>query len=364
MPNLSSQEIKEFNAIKDKLKRLWDDCTILNDESCFIPKGKDGKRVDLIRWMSSVFNMKTVDNLLEFQALCNTITEKLLNSSNSETTKVKKLTLYRKMIAELIGKTYEKNDYNTVPYALFSFPDNGQIVAKTNKDYTKKVQQFNTGENRIPITKDILNQLIENAVNDLRKPIGVARDYASKMLALELLTGRRQYEELLEDSCILKFKTNGTFTAKNLAKASDIKKKQEFKLPYLGKNFENYDGELSDLLITNLELLRTFAKEKSGLKTPLPTLLNTLVLQASLTHDNILKPVRKVSNLELINGKTHLFRKLYAFSCYVFLDGCLSNESQYFADVLAEGTIDSEGFLTLNSVTAKSYSIFRLVDSL
>jgi hypothetical protein len=66
----------------------------------------------------------------------------------------------------------------------------------------------------------------------------------------------------------------------------------------------------------------------------------------------------------MINGKTHIFRKLYAFSCYVFLDDCKSNESQYFAEILAEGTIDGTGYLKLNDITAKSYSIFRLVETL
>ncbi|MFM6422349.1 protelomerase family protein [Planktothrix sp.] len=323
----------------------------------------DGKRVDLIPWLSSNFSKKTVDNLLQFQTLSNQITEKLLNSKNSETTKVKKLTVYRKMIAELLEETYEKNSYNLIPYALFAFSDSG-VVSKTNRDYTKAVQAKNTGDNRIPIIKDILNQLIENAVNDLRKPIGSNKDYASKMLALELLTGRRQYEEILDSECFIEFSNDGFFRVLGLAKSSKTKKETAFNLPYLGLSYQNYDGEIAELLTSNLKLLRCFVKEKSELKTPLSVLLNTLIMQASLVHDNILKPVRKTSKLEMINGKTHIFRKLYAFSCYVFLDACKSNESQYFAEVLAEGTVDNSGYLKLNDITAKSYSIFRLTESL
>jgi hypothetical protein len=364
MPSLNAIEIKEFEIIKTELKRLWDDCDIASIESRFIPKRLDGKRVDLIPWLSSNFDKKTVDNLLQFQTLSYTITEKLLNSKNSDTTKVKKLTVYRKMIADLLLETYQKNSYNLIPYALFAFPDSGVIVSKINRDYTKDVESKNTGDNRIGITKDILNQLIENAINDLRKPIGVNKDYASKMLAIELLTGRRQFEEILDRECEITFRTDGFFKVKGLAKSSKEKKDHVFTLPYLGKSFENYDGELSDLLITNLELLRCFVAEKLEFKTPLPVLLNNLIMQASLVHDNILKHVRKSSNLEMINGKTHIFRKLYAFSCYVFLDGCLTNESQYFAKILAEGTIDRTGYLKLNDTTARSYSIFHLVETL
>lgn len=364
MPSLNAIEIKEFEIIKTQLKTLWDSCDIPSLESRFIPKRLDGKRVDLIPWMSSNFSKKTVDNLLQFQTLSNTITEKLLASKNSETTKVKKLTVYRKMIAELLTETYEKNSYNLIPYALFAFPDDGQIVSKTNRDYTKAVQAKNTGDNRIPITKNILNQLIENAVNDLRKPIGINKDYASKMLAIELLIGRRQYEEILDSECFIEFSNDGFFRVQGLAKSSKAKKETAFNLPYLGLNCQNYDGEIAELLTSNLKLLRSFVKEKSELKTPLSVLLNTLIMQASLVHDNILKPVRKISKLEMINGKTHIFRKLYAFSCYVFLDDCRSNESQYFAEILAEGTIDATGYLKLNDITAKSYSIFRLIESM
>ena len=364
MPSLNAIEVKEFETIKTELKRLWDDCNITSLESRFIPKKLDGKRVDLIPWLSGSFDKKTVDNLLQFQTLSNQITEKLLDSKNSDTTKVKKLTVYRKMIADLLLETYQKNSYNLIPYALFAFPDSGVIVSKINRDYTKDVQSKNTGDNRIGITKNILNQLIENAVNDLRKPIGTNKDYTSKMLAIELLTGRRQYEEILSKDCFIEFESDGFFRVLGLAKSSQCKKETVFKLPYLGLNYQQFDGEIGELLTSNLKLLRSFVAEKLELKTPLSVLLNTLIMQASLVHDNILKPVRKSSNLEMINGKTHIFRKLYAFSCYVFLDDCRSNESQYFAEILAEGSIDDSGYLKLNDITAKSYSIFRLVESL
>ena len=364
MPSLNAIEVKEFETIKTDLKRLWDDCEITSLESRFIPKKLDGKRVDLIPWLSGSFDKKTVDNLLQFQTLSNQITEKLLDSKNSDITKVKKLTVYRKMIADLLLETYEKNSYNLIPYALFAFPDSGVIVSKINRDYTKDVQSKNTGDNRIGITKNILNQLIENAINDLRKSIGVNKDYASKMLAIELLTGRRQYEEILNTECFIEFENNGFFRVQGLAKSSQLKKETAFKLPYLGLNYQQFDGEIGELLTSNLKLLRGFVKEKLELKTPLSVLLNTLIMQASLVHDNILKPVRNSSNLAMINGKTHIFRKIYAFTCYVLLDNCRSNESQYFAEILAEGTIDDSGYLKLNDITAKSYSIFRLVESL
>lgn len=364
MPNLNPKEISDFNAIKDELKSLWDGCNIISESTLFLPKGKDGKRVDLIEHISSIFDKKTTDNLLKIQQLAYTITEKLLNSNNSETTKLKKLTIYRKMVAELIGLPYGKNDYNCLPFALFAFSNNGELSGKLNLQYTRKTQQNNEAENRIPMSLNILNQLINQAVNDLRNIPDTGKDYGSKMIAIELLTGRRQFEEILNNDCELKFKTNGFFTAKNLAKASEDKKKKLFTLPYLGKNLERYDGEISDLLIKNLEIVRNYADKKSGLKSPLPILLNRIIVQATTPYDDILKPIRLISNLEMIDGKSHFFRKLYAFSCYAFFDGCQSNEAQYFAQVLAEGNLASDNELSLNLITAKSYSIFKLVSNL
>ncbi|CAD5985348.1 hypothetical protein [Planktothrix agardhii] len=228
MPSLNTIEIKEFETIKTELKRLWDDCNIPSLESRFIPKRLDGKRVDLIPWLSGSFDKKTVDNLLQFQTLSNQITEKLLDSKNSDTTKVKKLTVYRKMIADLLTEDYQKNSYNLIPYALFAFPDSGVIVSKINRDYTKDVQSKNTGDNRIGITKNILNQLIENAINDLRKPIGINKDYASKMLAIELLTGRRQYEEILAKDCFIEFESDGFFPCSRFGKIITIEKRNSF----------------------------------------------------------------------------------------------------------------------------------------
>ena len=72
MPSLNAIEVKEFETIKTELKRLWDDCNITSLESRFIPKKLDGKRVDLIPWLSGSFDKKTVDNLLQFQTLSNT----------------------------------------------------------------------------------------------------------------------------------------------------------------------------------------------------------------------------------------------------------------------------------------------------
>lgn len=364
MPSLNPQEISDFNAIKNELKRLWDECDISDINNRFIPKGFDGKRLELIPWLSSNFDKNKVDNLLKIQELSYTITEKLLNNNNSDTTKLKKLTIYRKMIAELLNEIYLKNSYNCIPYALFTFPDDGKLSNDLNLNYTRKTQQNNEAENRIPITFNILKQLINQAINDLKKPAWTGVDYGSKMIAIELLTGRRQFEEILNTKCELKFKTDGFFTAKNLAKASKDKKDKAFKLPYLGKNLEDYDGEISDLLIKNLEIVRDYADKKSGMKSSLPVLFNRIIVQASNPYDDILKSVRLISNLQMIDGKSHFFRKLYAFSCYAFFDGCQSNEAQYFAQVLAEGNLASDGELTLNLITAKSYSIFKLVSSL
>ena len=368
MPNLSKNELDAFNAVLPNLKSLWDGCNIpevKNHANRYIPKGYDSKRVDLIPWLSSIFERAVVDNLLEFQKISFEITEDLLNSvNNSESTKVKKLTLYRKLIADSIGETYSKNSYNLIPYALFTFPDSGELVKTNNRNYTDKIKLQNDGINRIPITEVILNKLIHKAVKDLRTEATSRKDYGAKMLAMELLTGRRQFEEILKYGCDFTFFNNSKFSVVGLAKCDELKKQTTFILPYLGVNFQNYQGELAQLLTKNLKLLREFVVEKSELKSPLSTLLNTIVTQASIEYDDILKPVRSSSNLELINGKTHLFRKIYAFSCYVFLDGCQSNESQFFADKLAEGTIDDRGIMKLNDITAKSYSIFRLVETI
>ncbi|CUR36201.1 hypothetical protein PL92145991 [Planktothrix tepida PCC 9214] len=179
----------------------------------------------------------------------------------------------------------------------------------------------------------------------------------AKALALELLTGRRQYSEILNSECFIELEDDGFFKVMGLAKGTQEKRETMFKLPYLGLSF---DKNIVNLIQENLKLVRQFVIEKQGKKTPLVTLLNPLYMQALVDYDVIFKPVRmKSDKMPFLAGKTHFLRKLYAFCSWVLLDNCRSNESQYFAEILVHGDKKGEDFLT-DDVTAKSYSIFYL----
>ena len=354
MPNLSSQEITEFTAIKEDLKTLWDACNI-NDINRQIPKQLDGKRVPLMEWLYNTFDKDTQEKLLEIKELFNPFFDSLYNSNNSDSTKTKKVTVYRKLIAEFIGEDYTKNSYNLLPYLLFQ--SDLAITTEVKMRDVRRVKDANKGDNRIPIPKMILTQLIEKAVNDLKKPVGISSDYMSKALALELLMGRRQYSEILNPECFIELDSDGFFKVIGLAKGSQEKRETCFKLPYLGLAV---DDNIVDLIQSNLKLVREFVEEKQGKKTSLVTLLNPLFMQAMYDYDVIFKPVRlKSDNMPFLTGKTHFLRKLYAFSCWVMLDEQRSNESQYFAEILVHGDVKGEDFLT-DDITAKSYSIFYL----
>lgn len=354
MPNLSTQEITEFTTIKEDLKTLWNACNI-PDINRQIPKELDGKRMPLMEWLYKAFDDDTQAKLLEIKELFNPFFEKLYQSTNSDNTKTKKITVYRKLIAEFIGEDYTKNSYNLLPYLLFQ--SDLKITYEVKMKDIRRVKEANKGDNRIPIPKMILNQLIEKAIEDLKKPVQTSSDYMSKALALELLTGRRQYSEILNSECFIELEDNGYFKVLGLAKGSQAKRETCFKLPYLGSSF---DDNIVNLIQNNLKLVREFVTEKQGKKTPLVTLLNPLFMQALSEYDVILKPVRIQSDkMPFLAGKTHFLRKFYAFCCWVILDKQRSNESQYFAEILVHGDKKGEDFLT-DDQTAKSYSIFYL----
>lgn len=354
MPNLSSQEITEFTAIKDEIKALWESSNI-KDIHRQIPKELDGKRTPLMEWLYKSFDSETQAKLLQIKELFNPFFDSLYNSNNSDSTKTKKITVYRKKIAEFIGEDYTKNSYNLLPYLLFQ--SDLKITTEVKLKDMRRVKESNRGEKRIPLTENILNQLIEKAINDLRLPADSSRDFMGKALALELLLGRRQYSEILNPECFIELDNDGFFKVIGLAKGSQEKKETCFKLPYLGLN---YDDNIINLIQDNLKIVRDFVATKMGKKTSITTLLNPLFMQAMVDYDVIFKPVRlKSENMPFLSGKTHFLRKLYAFCCWVILDNQRSNESQYFAEILVHGDVKGEDFLT-DDITAKSYSIFYL----
>jgi Telomere resolvase len=354
MPNLSSQEITEFNAIKGELKALWESSNI-KDIQRQIPKELDGRRTPLMEWLYEYFDGETQVKLLQIKELFTPFFENLYSSKNSDATKTKKITVYRKKIAEFIGEDYTKNSYNLLPYLLFQ--SDLKITTDVKLKDMRRVKESNRGDNRIPVPKSILDELIQKAVDDLKKPVGTSSDYMSKSLALELLTGRRQYSEILNPDCFIELDSDGYFKVIGLAKGSQEKKETCFKLPFLGLGV---DDNIVKLIQDNLKLVREFVAEKQGKKTSLVTLLNPLFMQAMVEYDAIFKPVRlNSSNMPFLTGKTHFLRKLYAFCCWVILDNQRSNESQYFAEILVHGDVKGEDFLT-DDITAKSYSIFYL----
>ena len=360
MPNLSSREITEFTAIKEDLKSLWESCNMPDvngkfDSRRHITTELDRKRTPLMEWLFKTFDKDIQNKLLAIKELFNPFFDSLYNSNNSDSTKTKKVTVYRKLIAQFIGEDYTKDSYNLIPYLLFQSDSTITHEVKM-KDY-RRVKESNKGENRIPLTENILNQLIEKAINDLRLPADSSRDFMGKALALELLLGRRQYSEILNPECFIEIDNDGFFKVIGLAKGSQEKKETCFKLPYLGLN---YDDDIINLIQDNLKIVRDFVATKMGKKTSITTLLNPLFCQAMVDYDTILKPVRlKSENMPFLTGKTHFLRKLYAFSCWVILDKQRSNESQYVAEILVHGEQKGEDFLT-QDIVAKSYSIFYL----
>lgn len=354
MPNLSSREITEFTAIKDEFKALWDSSNI-KDIQRQIPKELDGRRTPLMEWLYESFDAETQSKLLQIKELFNPFFDSLYSSNNSDSTKTKKITVYRKKIAEFIGEDYTKNSYNLLPYLLFQ--SDLKITTEVKLKDMRRVKESNRGDNRIPIPKMILEELLQKAVDDLKKPVGTSSDYMSKSLGLELLIGRRQYSEILNPDCLIELDDDGFFKVIGLAKGTQEKKETCFKLPFLGMGM---DENIVKLIQDNLKLVRGFVAEKQGKKTPLVTLLNPLFMQAMVDYDVIFKPVRlKSVNMPFLSGKTHFLRKLYAFCCWVILDNQRSNESQYFAEILVHGDVKGEDFLT-DDITAKSYSIFYL----
>jgi hypothetical protein len=169
---------------------------------------------------------------------------------------------------------------------------------------------------KIGITKVILKEVFEWAVSELESPNKFSSHYKYKIPAIQLLTGKYVSEIIYN-----------TFQQS----------------PLLSVDCKGITGKLPDLVNSQLESIRTKTSELSlREQRKLDPLNPTFEWWGTSLHkvDNILAPVRKRSERmpSLIfypNRKTQHIRGIYAFSCWVFLDNCQSNEDDYINSLLA-----------------------------
>ncbi len=360
MPKLNAKELNLLLSKKERIIQCWHDAKI-GEFQRIRPINPDKSRVSILDWLTS-FEPSSRDNLIELKSIFDKFINTLFESNLSQLTKINKVTEFRKELSNLIGEKYYGEMYHYLPYCLMIIPDNS--IEKENSEYKEKVKSQNLSDNRVKISMEIIDKLIELAVTSLRKKSENKRDIASKAVALELLTGRRQYSEILNPKTIIKFYHLDFFKAENLAKSKQDNTDLTLdELPILGRQFEQYEGEISDLILSaRKEILNEIEKDLEINTSSIQNLWKRPIIQALIPYDLILKDVRKKnSNLEPLNGSTHLLRKIYAFSCYQKFHKH-GNESQYFGRILGHGKFDKKGNFQIDLETSLSYSIFTLDD--
>ena len=356
MPALSRQEIVKINAKKDEIINLWNACK-LSEFNRVRPIKPDKSRVNIIDWVKS-FEADTRDNLVRLKLIFDEFIFNIYSSNLADSTKAKKITQYRKLIADFIGEKYFGEMYHYLPYCLFIIPE--KEISEINKNYRDKIIDRNQSENRVKINMEIIDNMIEYAVNSLRKISENKRDLASKSIAIEILTGRRQFEEILNPDCELIFSSE-KFKAKGLAKSNQKDIWLE-NLPFLGRDFEQYDGEIRDLILSaRKEILEEIKREnEKDLKSKKGNLWNTPITQALTPYERFLLTVKRENpQMESIGSKTHIMRKIYAFACFQKFHK-YGNESLYFSKILGHGKFNKNGEFVIDENTSKSYTIFTL----
>ena len=173
---------------------------------------------------------------------------------------------------------------------------------------------------KIGITKDILKDMINVAINELETPCKFEWSFQGKIPYLQLLTGKYVSE-------IIYGTTQANY--KNLQHHS----------PILSPSTTE---DLSDLVNRNLVTVCDGTKKLSMREQRKLDPVNSTFQLYHGVHlfRNILIPVRQHSdkmpslNCHLTSKNQHL-RGIYAFSCWVFLDNCQSDEDDYINSLLS-----------------------------
>jgi hypothetical protein len=225
----------------------------------------------------------------------------------------------------------QRADYYSAPVNWFTVPE--EI-----KDEVNKVTQVNLQQQRtltIVFPEPLIDALLEKAVNLVTRPPSSAYDYYAIGVGLELLTGRRQYREIL---------TSAKFTSIS---------KQYVKVENIGKTFlESVEipviGIDSETVCNSVELIRDFL---SGRPWYYPEITSNEVKAKvdKITRDVIKKEFQPILDqyyrplLDQYGAKwyeqfpafsTHDLRTLYGVICYHRLNREASDIGVYVKSVL------------------------------
>lgn len=265
--------------------------------------------------------------------------------------------IYRKFIAIEAGINPIAYRFTDEPMCLFQAPiELTTEVNDTSRD-SVETQRFEL----IPITREIIDSLLEIAVKLVTCEPKKGQDIYGKAVGLALLTGRRIYAETLNYA---KFESlnNGSVIFYGQAKGGVKKRENGYEIPILGCASDvivNAQSEVYEYIharewyhpeLTDKELSGKCKKQVQQI------ISNQL--------DNVFNTVRNTGyEVELLHP--HDLRKLYAFIVWVVLNRQKSGFTQFAPQILGHSyTVKHSGKVRANTRSSESYEKYRLVEVL
>ena len=290
------------------------------------------------------------------KALCDDKIQALLERYADTTVSKDCSRLYRKAIAIEAG-IETKYRFNDEPMSLFKVPI--EITAGVN-DESRDTVEIQRSE-RIPLTREILDRLLEVGVKLVNTEVKTGQDIYNKAVGLALLTGRRMYAEVLHHAYFEPVDDFQVFFV-GQAKGGAEKREAGYIIPVLGCKSDviaNAQSEVADYIKSRGWYEAHFSDKDISSRCKKQ-------VQQSITAniDSIFNPIRQAGySVEPIHP--HDLRKIYAFIVWVAKNGQRAGFTQFAPKILGHSyTVKCSGKTRVNTRSSESYEKFRLVEYL
>jgi hypothetical protein len=329
-----------------------------------------GNKIKLSDYLKSLTS-EIANPLIEAYEKCNEEINWLLSLGRTINTLASDQRDYRKVIAKRCDLPITKNSHKALPLCLFTLPS--EIVESKNTSYENKVSAMRLIQ--IPISREIVDKIIAEAIEWLDIPYHEGSKNRNalyqKGLAIEILTGRRIYSEVL---ALGHFETidDKYIMFKGQAKGNQEKREKPYVIPFLGGSIEiankiiKAKKEIDDyyqsrewfdisLYKNESDFIRKF---RDNVKKQLTPFLNQLDKHFDIVRQKaMLQTTDKKWCMEPLSS--HDLRRFYAFACWMIIEEKRGAFTEYATRALIHEKERKSGHVSYNTKTSESYDMFR-----
>jgi hypothetical protein len=289
---------------------------------------------------------------VEAKKLCDEKIEALLEKYAASTVVKNCHQIYRKQIALAAGITGEYR-FVEEPMCLFQAPI--EITTAVNEASRDTVE--NQRNELTPITRDIIDKLLEVAVALVTNEKKTGHDIYGKAVGLALLTGRRIYAETLNHAVFERFDDSSVIFY-GQAKGGLEKRETGYTIPVLGCS--------ADAIVKAQSEVHEYIHNRPWYSQDLDD--KTLAGKCKKQVQQVIDSKLDVVFNELRNEghaidplHPHDLRKLYAFIVWVVINRQKSGFTQFAPQILGHSyTVKHSGKTRANTRSSESYEKYRL----